>query len=224
MKNGTLYAGRLKKVYAKLKQSGGPATPDEPDDPVRRLAIGVLGVTCGDEVAERALERLRAVMVDWNEIRVSSPPEIHAAIGDQVPDGVKRSEALKLALQSVYERENRMSLDRLKTLGRREARQALEKMRGVDDYAAACVVLWSLGGHAIPVSDRLWEAMKTAELVHPEATRAEIQAFLERNISAAEAKDFCLAMRGFSLTTARAMSRSTAKPSSKGRALKRASK
>ena len=58
-------------------------------------------------------------------------------------------------------------------------------------------MLWSFGGHAIPVSDTFLQALREAELAHPHATRAEVQAFLERNINAAQAKEFCLVMRSF---------------------------
>ena len=45
MKNGTVYAGKLTKAYAKLRQTVGspPGLPD-PDPPLRRLAVAILGV------------------------------------------------------------------------------------------------------------------------------------------------------------------------------------
>ena len=33
--------------------------------------------------------------------------------------------------------------------------------------------------------------------MHPEATRAEVQAFLERHVGADEAREFCIIMRTF---------------------------
>ena len=136
-------------------------------------------------------------MVDWNEVRVSSPSEINKSMGASIPDGVARSHRLTAALQAVFDLENRLSLDRLKSMGRREAKQYLEKLDGVDEYAVASVLLWGLGGHAIPVSDRLLETLRQADLIHPSANRGEVQAFLERHISAADTKEFCLVMRSF---------------------------
>ena len=43
----------------------------------------------------------------------------------------------------------------------------------------------------------LLQALRDADLVHPTAERGEVQAFLERHISASEAKEFCLVMRSF---------------------------
>lgn len=197
MRNGTLYGARLGKAYATQKNAAPKPRTPEPDDPLRRLAIGVLGVACGDDVAERAVNRALTTLVDWNDVRVSSASELNLALGNTVPQGIQHCQRLIAALQAVFDRENKLSLERLRSVGRREARQYLEQLEGVDEYAAASVLLWSLGAHAIPVGDRLLSALRDADLVHPTATRAEVQAFLERHVSASEAQEFCLIMRSF---------------------------
>src|SRR3990172_5389988 len=144
MKDGTLYAGRLKKAYAKLRQSVAEPKIPEADDPIRRLAIAILGVSSSESEAERAVDRLFTTMVDWNEVRVSSVAQVYRAMGDRIPLGLDRTRRLLDALQAIYEREHRISLDRLCGIGRREARDYLEALQGVDDFAAASVMLWSL--------------------------------------------------------------------------------
>jgi endonuclease III len=197
MKSGTAYAARLKKAYTKYR--GTLSAPEIPElaDPLRCLAAAVIGVGVTEDAAERGIDRLLSTMVDWNEVRVSNASEVYEALGRTYPDGAARCQLLIDALQSIYDRENGLSLDHLANMGRREARQYLEKLAGVDEYAVASVLLWGLGGHAIPVNDRLFEALRQADLVHPAATRAEVQAFLERHVGASEAKEFCLNMRGF---------------------------
>ena len=197
MKNGTLYAGRLKRAYAKLHQSVPKTGIPEPTDPLRQLGVAILSVGCTEADGERAIDKALTTMVDWNEMRASSASELNKAIGNAIPQGVQRCQELVVALQSIYDRENRLSLDRLKTMGRREARSYLEQLHGVNEYAVASVLLWSLGGHAIPVNDRLLLALRDADLVNPTADRAEVQAFLERHISATDAKEFCWVMRSF---------------------------
>lgn len=195
MKNGTMYAAKVKKVYTGLRQSLPRPEVPEPDDPLRRLAIAILGVGCSDEEATQAVDRALTTMADWNEIRVSSAFELNKATGNAIPKGTQQCQHLISALQSVFDRENRLSLDRLKNLGRREARRYLEELDGVDAYAVASVLLWSLGAHAIPVNDRLLEALRAADLVHPSAGRAEVQVFLERHVPAVEAREFCMIIR-----------------------------
>ncbi len=198
MKDGTLYATKLKRAYTKLRQSGivAPNETEAEDDPIRRLALSILGEDCGEAEAAAALERLFSVMVDWNEIRVSTAEQVQRAAGLKVADAVDRTHRLTKALHAIYLTDHRIALDRLKNMGRREARQLLESMPGINDYAAAAVMLWSFGGHAIPVNDALLQALREAELVHPQATRVEVQAFLERNVPAAQTKEFCAVIRG----------------------------
>lgn len=195
MKAGTEYGERLRKVFAKLRRSA--AKPNVPDleDPLRCLASAVFGLETSEEEAQAATNRALSAMVDWNDIRVSTPETLHEAIGGGMPQGLKRCQQLIDALQAIYREENLLSLERLKNMGLREARQYLEMLLMGDEYVVAFVVLWGLGGHAIPANDKLLRALRDADLVHPDASRAEIQAFLERHVSAAEAKEFCIVMR-----------------------------
>ena len=84
MKNGTAYAARFKKAFAKQKQAVEMVELPDPDDPIRRLAIAVLGVVNGDEFAERLVTKLTANVVSWNEVRVSNALEVQRAAGDSV--------------------------------------------------------------------------------------------------------------------------------------------
>ena len=134
-------------------------------------------------------------MVDWNEIRVSTAAQVQEAIGLE-GDGVReRCRMLIRSLEAIYNRENQVSLDHLKKLPRREARQYLEELDGLSDYAVASVFLWSLGGHAIPVHEALHQALRDQELVHPEADTKTVQAFLERNVPAADAREFTVVIQ-----------------------------
>lgn len=197
MKNGTVYAAKLKRAYARQRQSVPNRRVPEADDPVRRLAIAILAVHCSDDEADRAVDRALAAFVDWNDMRVSSAVELNKATGNAIPQGTQRCQHLIDALQAVFDCENRLSLDRLKGMGRREARHYLEQLNGVDEFAVASVILWSLGGHAIPVNDELLDTLRAGDLINPSASRAEVQAFLERHVSAADAKEFCMIMRSF---------------------------
>jgi endonuclease III len=221
MKDGTRYADRLKKAYAKIKHSISEADIPEPRDSIRCLALGILGSDNGPDRAERQLNKALGMVVDWNEIRVSNVNEVAALLGDASADSLRRCQNLLDALHAIYGRENMVSLERLKSLGRREARQYLETLKGVDEYAVAYVVLWSFGGHAIPVWNHVLAALREADLVHPMATRAEIQAFLERNVPAADAKAFSLAIA--SLASAKAQGSTKTQAGAKAQARKKSS-
>lgn len=197
MKQGTLYAGRLKKAYAKFhQQTPAPETP-APTEPLHQLAIAVFAVSSGEGHAAKIVDSLLSNMAGWNEVRVSRPAEINKAMGNAVTGTLEPCQRLVSMLESVYERENALSLDRLKQMGQREARHYLDSLGGVDEYGVASVALWSLGGHGIPVSDGLLKELRAAGLVHPDATRAEVQTFLERHVSAADAKVFSMVMASY---------------------------
>jgi len=197
MKDGTRYAAKLKKAWSKHRSAVGRVEVPTDIEPIHALALGILGVSSSETEAEKCINRLLQTFVDWNEVRVSHPFEVQEALGDSSRHGLGRTQRLIDALQAVYDSENVVSLDRLRTMGRRDARHALEKLNGMDPYSVAFVVLWALGGHAIPVNDKLHKKLVTAELVHPDADRAEVQAFLERHVSANDARLFSFAMRTF---------------------------
>lgn len=212
MKQGTLYAGRLKKAYAKFhQQTPAPETP-APTEPLHQLAIAAFAVSCGERHAAKLVDSLLSNMAGWNEVRVSRPAEINKAIGNADLGTLDPCQRLVNMLESVYERENALSLDRLKRMGRREARHYLDSLGGVDEYGVASVALWSLGGHGIPVNDGLLKELRAAGLVHPDATRAEVQTFLERHVSAADAKVFSMVMASY-----RASKSATSKTAKKAR-------
>jgi endonuclease III len=197
MKNGPLYAKRVKRLFHQLKRTEGKPVIGEPTDPTDQLVLSLLSVDSTEEQGAKALRKLREAAVDYNEIRVSSPAEVAGIVKDTIPDGARRARVLVQALNSVFRAGNQMSLAVLHDVGLREARQYLEQLDGVDPYTVASVMLWSLGGHAIPVSDRMLELFRGNDLVDPECGVAEVQSFLERHISAADAKQFCLLIRKY---------------------------
>lgn len=198
MKEGTAYARRVKQAFSAQRKKSKPIDPPAFADLVECLAIGVLSRGMGIDRARRAMGRALEVMAGWNEVRVSTPVEVIRDAGSGLTgreDDVRR---MIQALDSVYDREHILSLERLRSIGRREAKQFLEGLSEVDEHAQAFVLLWGLGAHAIPVDDSLLSALHRGDLVHPEATRGEIQSFLERNISAAKGQEFVLVMSDFS--------------------------
>lgn len=192
MKNGTAYAAKLKKRWAKLRNGADVEEGGVAQDPIHCLAAGVLGAGMSPDQVRRAIDRLTAEAVDWNEIRVSNADDLARIAG--MKSQVAVFQRLIDALQHLYDKENTLGMDRLDNMGRREARQYLESLNGMDEYAVATVMLWSLGGHAIPVNDAMLQTLCDEDLVNPDATRAEVQAFLERHISAAEGRLFVTVM------------------------------
>ncbi len=197
------YAAKVKRLMNRLRREHGKPPAVEPTDPLEQMLIAILARNATDAGAREAYAQLREATVDLNDLRVTRAADICEIIGNTSPESDARARAIRDALKEVFDRENRLTLDFLRDRGRREARQYLESMKGVDPFAAASVLLFSLGGHAIPLDDAMLEVLRAEEVVHPAADLAAVQAFLERYISAADAQTFTSLVRGLAATRPR---------------------
>ena len=69
-------------------------------------------------------------------------------------------------------------------MGKRPAKGALEKIRGLNKFAIDYCMLTSLGGHAIPLTSAMTDYLKGEGLVDEDAEEDDIGGFLSRQISA----------------------------------------
>lgn len=197
MKQGTEYARKIKRLFTRLKKDFDAPADSEPTDPVDQLLFGILHRGASAAEAGKVLKRLNEAMVDRNELRVSSPAELIDIMGPSFPYATQKAKAIIAALNDVFAHYDALTLEPLKDKGKRDARKALEDMNGVDPSVAAGVMLFSLEGHAIPVDEMTEQVLRADDLVHPEADVSEIQAFLERNVPAAQAKTFTHLLRRY---------------------------
>jgi endonuclease III len=100
-------------------------------------------------------------------------------------------------LNSIYINEYAVTLEPLKNKAKRQARQYLSELDGMAPFVCARVVLLALGGHAIPVDEALAGRLKRDGAADPDATIEEVQAFLEKQIRSAEAKQAHAALMAY---------------------------
>lgn len=190
MKQGSEYAKRLKRLLGTLLKKYGKPEDVEPTDPTEQLIIGVLAICTTHAKALATYKKLRAQVVDLNELRVTPAMELTEQIGDSVPLARIKAQRIVEALNAVRKRQDSLDLTFLKQRGRREAREYLEALEGVDRGVAASVMLFSLGGHAIPIDGLTLHVLQKEEVIDESADCIEVQGFLERNIAAAQAHAF----------------------------------
>ena len=70
-----------------------------------------------------------------------------------------------------------------------------EKIDGVSRFAVDFCCLTSLQGHAIPLTKKMIEYLRSNQLVHPDADEQQIEGFLARQIPAANAYEFYALLR-----------------------------
>lgn len=163
------------------------ASPD--DDPlVHQLVYAMLLWESSHEAAARCLEAVRAEVVDYNELRVCSAQELCEMLPRDCPLRPERATRLLGSLNAIFIREHALTLAQLNALPKREARQYLDGLDGIPQFAAARVLLVGLGGHAFPADARIGRVLSQAGLLsEDEAAAADLGPRLERAVRAADA-------------------------------------
>ncbi len=192
MKKGGDYAKKLKQLFQQLIKAYGRPEAGEPGEPVAQLVMAILADNTSEPKAAEAFERIRREMVDLNELRVTPPSELAGIIGQTVPAALDKAERIVSVLNRIRQRQDTLDLSFIKQRGKREAREYLESIEGLGRAAAARVMTYSLGGHAIPVDDLTLYVLRKEGIVEPKADAADVQGFLEHNIQANDGRVFCL--------------------------------
>ena len=195
MKNGKEYSKKVQKLYRSLKRKFPVVQKAIYDEPVDALVCAIISAELSEPAAQSAIKRLADYFVDWNDLRISRVEEIVEVLGPEASAARDIASALTTALRAVFSKYNMVSLKALSKMSKRPARAALEKIEGVNRFVADYCMLTSLHGHAIPLTKKMIEFLRSNELVHPGADEREIEGFLARQISAENAYEFYSLLR-----------------------------
>jgi len=179
MKNATSYQKKIKKLLAGLEKSS-PAPPENPDA-FEVLVRSVLEANATAKLVEKGMAALAEEFVDFNELRVAPPKEIVDCLGRDYPEARRKAMEINQVLNGLFTRMNRLSLDHVAEMTKRDIRRHLGEL-GLCPYAAACMMLFVFEGHAIPVDENLVDCLAMDGYVDPEADCEDVQGFLERII------------------------------------------
>ncbi len=203
MKNSKTYAKKVQKLYLSLKRKHRKPKKVSYDEPVDALIYAIVSQDLNMTKAESVIKRFSNYFMDRNDLRVSLVQEIIEVLGGDTAVTKNIAATLSGALAFVFNKYHTVSLMSLKKTGKRPARQALEQIDGTTDFVIDYCMLTSLQGHAIPLTDKMIEYLKSNEIVHPGAGRADIEGFLARQIPAQKAYEFYALLRHESETTTR---------------------
>ncbi|MBS0196142.1 MAG: hypothetical protein JSR77_05235 [Planctomycetes bacterium] len=148
--------------------------------------------------AEMAHHRLSGAFIDLNDLRVSMPEDIVAVLGERYPLAEERALRLRAMLNDVFAREYSPCLDRLRSVAMREAREYLRTLEGCPEYAASFVVLHGLGGHAIPVDERLAMLLMKEGVLAGDSGPQALSKWLEHHVHADQGAEVHAALQQWS--------------------------
>ena len=198
MKNNKEYSPKIKSLYRSLKREYSRPEKVVYDEPLEALIYGIISENVSESAAQSAIKSIASNFVNFNDLRVSLEEEIVEMLGRDTPEIRNTVFVLKNILGNLFRKYDKVSLEALKKIGKRPAKKILEQMEGVSNFAVNYCMLTSLGGHAIPLTARMTEYLRSNELVHPEADEQEIEGFLARQITATNGYEFYALLRGHS--------------------------
>lgn len=165
------------------------------DEPTDAIVYAIISAELSEKATDSAIKKFGDYFVDLNDLRVSRTEEIVEMLGEDTP--VTRNIALTITsvLRAIFNEYHKVSLEALKKIGKRPARQILEKMEGTSRFVVDYCMLTSLQGHAIPLTKGMIEYLASKELVYPEANEQQIGGFLAKQISADNGYEFYALLR-----------------------------
>jgi len=195
MKDSKKYGAEIQKFYRSLKRKSPKVKKVEYEDITESLVHAAILEHMSEPVTRAAFKKFDEHFVDFNDMRVARPEEIVEMLSQDSEDSRKVGSGVIRILGSIFRKYNNVSLESLRKVGKRQARIIIEKFDGVSRFCVDYSMLTALQGHAIPLTEPMIKYLKEKELVHPEAQLDDIEGFLTRQISAANAYEFYSLLR-----------------------------
>ncbi len=203
MKNSKEYSKKIQSLYRSLKRTYPKVSGKAADETatlgnqniVQALVCGIVGEKFSQSATEAVIKKFAGYFVDLNDMRVARTEEIVELLGVNAVESLGIPATIQNCLAAIFNQYHKVSLDVLKKLGKRQARAALEKIEGLSCFVVDYCMLVSLGGHTIPLTDKMITYLKTNGLVAPEADTAGIAGFLTKQISAKNGYEFYCLLR-----------------------------
>ena len=195
MKNSKEYSTRLQKLYRGLKRAHPKVEKVTHEDPIEAVIHGIISEYTSDAATQKAIKGFEATFVDWNDLRVSRMEEIVEVLQEDNAASRAAASALITALRAIFDEYHTLSLQMLKKMGKRPAKQAVEALDGIGHFAVSYCMLTALQGHAIPLTETMATYLRQNEIVDPEADAQDIEGFLTRQVPAKNAYEFYSLLR-----------------------------
>jgi endonuclease III len=180
----------LTKSLKHLDKKFPPAPETEPRPVLEEVLYAICREGSTTEQTNSIFAKLKSSFFDWNEVRVSTVPEVADALKGS-PDHGKKAQRVIEILQYVFEMYYSFDLVDLDKKGLKQAGKQLGRFTGMTDFASAWVVQRALGGHAIPLDDATVRVLKRLGILEGEIEDLEAaRGSLEHQIPKASGTTF----------------------------------
>ena len=137
-------------VHRRLIDAYQPTDLGNKADPFDELVFIVLSTQTREEHYERAFERVRDLVAEWDRLPEVDETALKEAIGSAGLN-TKKARSLRTTATALREGTGSVSLDYLRELETPEAEADLLSLPGVGLKVAKCVLLYALGRFVFPV-------------------------------------------------------------------------
>lgn len=195
MKSTSQYTQKLKKLFGILKK--GAEKPKKPvyQSPIEAIAFAVLCENSSESSAKAALKKIQFHFVDFNDLRVARAEEIAEVIGPDIEEPEKCAVRLTSLLNAIFQKYDCLTPEDLASGGKKNIREVLEKFNGMTNFICSYIMLTVINAHAVPLTEKMIQYLKAYNIVDPVSENEQIVAFVERQISAANAYTFYTLVR-----------------------------
>lgn len=146
-------AVRAERFLTGLEKAYGMARPprDIGTDPLDFAVWGTVAANVPADAAERGYRALQREFVDWNELRVATWREIGLVLERaRVPDPGRKAVAARRALQQMYSRMNKLTLEAVQGMTAEDARRYVEGFSDWPSTAAGAIYYGFGNGTGVP--------------------------------------------------------------------------
>ena len=182
-------ANLLAKIQKVCKKNFQPVKPSESRNVFETIIFGCCLEDATFEQAEEAFARLQELYFDWNEVRVTTAPELaEAMVGYHDP--TVAATRVKKCLHSIFETHYTFDIDFLKKENLGKAVEKVRGYKGITDFVVSYVSQSALGGHSIPLGAAEKELLLAADVITAKEKQKSTVPGLERAIPKSKGIEF----------------------------------
>lgn len=190
MKFDADHVRRVKKLWQELKKEAGSVHVEPVEDPMDQLLEAVFSNYVAESRAHQAVAKIKASVVDMNELRVTPVASIVEMVGADFPMGRAAAEELSRSLLSLFNRTHKLDLTFLMKQSRKGAETFLNRLDGMGPFTKASILQRCFKAPVVPVDFHMLAFLRKGNYVPPEAPIEEIQKFLAQQVRDSEVPAF----------------------------------